>query len=137
AAKPAPTATGAAAQPDPLPVVGGPNLVFAGGEKRPVVLRVICDRPVGVEVKLDAAPAFRGARWPTAGESAPRLPATGIEPGRVYRSSRGLVVYWGAQDHLSLRLDRTDGLEVALNGQVRNIRNLRPGGELLLDAHGD
>ncbi len=33
-------------------------------------------------------------------------------PGRVYAVSRGLVVYWGAEDHLSLRLDRTYTLGV-------------------------
>jgi cytoskeletal protein RodZ len=123
--------------PLPLPLVGGPRLVFAGGRRQPVVLRIICDRPLGIQVKRDAEQAFKEAIWPRAGASAPPLPPTGIEPGRIYAISRGLVVYWGADDHLSLRLDRTDGVEVALNGKVRNVRNLRPGGELLLDAHGD
>ena len=132
-----PTAPPPTTRTAPLPVVGGPNLVFAGGISKPVVLRVICERPREVEVKLDAADAFSQVRWPDPLTASPALPATGIEPGRVYLSSRGLVVYWGADDHLSLRLERTDGIEVALNGKVRNIRNLRPGAELLLDAHGD
>lgn len=135
-----PVATGpqaAAEESAPLPLVGGPRLVFAGGRRQPVVLRIICDRPLGIQVKRDAEQSFQVAAWPHEGADAPPLPPTGIEDGRVYAISRGLVVYWGADDHLSLRLDRTDGVEVALNGRVRNVRNLRPGGELLLDAHGD
>ena len=121
----------------PLPLAGGPGLVFAGGRQMNVVLRVMCEQPVGVHVKCDAEESFASAKWPAPGASAPPLPATGVEPGRVYAVSRGLVVYWGADDHLSLRLDRTDGVEVALNGKAHDVRNLRPGGELLLDAHGD
>lgn len=121
----------------PLPLVGGPRLAFAGGERQPVVLRVICDRALGIQVKRDAEQEFENAVWPAPGTAAPPLPSTGIVPGRVYAVSRGLVVYWGAEDHLSLRLDRTDGVEVSLNGRVRNVRNLRPGGELLLDVHGN
>jgi len=137
AANPDPTASKTPPLGMPLPLVGGPHLVFAGGQKKPVVLRIICDRPLGIQVKRDAEQTFAAATWPPAGAAVPALPPTGIEPGRVYGVSRGLVVYWGAEDHFSLRLDRTDGVEVALNGKVRNVRNLRPGGELLLDDHGD
>jgi len=133
----APTVVAAQEGQLPLPLVGGPRLSFAGGDRKPVVLRIICDRPLGIQVKQDAEQDFESAVWPAAGSAAPPLPATGIVPGRVYTVSRGLVVYWGAEDHVSLRLDRTDGVEVALNGRVRNVRNLRPGGELLLDDHGN
>ncbi len=141
----APVATGGRATPKvsaartalPLPLVGGPNLVFAGGTQKPVVVRIMCDRPVAVEVKRDAETSFAGAVWPAAGADPPPLPSTGIVPGRVYAVRRGLVIYWGADDHLSLRMDRTDGVEVALNGMPRSIRNLRPGREFLLDLSGE
>jgi len=121
----------------PMPLVGGSHLVFAGGQKKRVVLRVICDRPLAVEVKQDAGQTFVPASWPGAGTAVVPLPPTGIVSGQVYGIAGGYVVYWGANDHFSLRLDRTDGVEVALNGVIRNIQNLRPGGELLLDAHGN
>lgn len=117
----------------PLPLVGGPNLVFASGVKRAVVVRLISDRAVGVEIKGDAEQAYTRVEWPTDNGAAPVLPSTGIVPGRVYTVGRGFVLYWGADDHISLRLDRTDGVELTLNGELRNLRNLRPGAELLLD----
>ena len=121
----------------PLPLVGSPSLIFAGGKKEPVVLRVICDRPLKIQAKRDAEQTFQNAVWPPDGIAPTPLPATGIESGKVYAVSRGLVVYWGARDHFSLRLDRTDGVEVTVNGKLRNIRNLRPGGEIILDDHQD
>ncbi len=121
----------------PIPLVGGTHLVFAGGHKQRVVLRVVCERPLGIEVKRDAGQVFEKAIWPPAGTAVVPLPPTGIVPGRVYGIAGGFAVYWGAGDHLSLRLDRTDGVEVTLNGKTKNIQNLRPGGELLLDAHGE
>ncbi len=137
AVKPAPTPVVANRSALPLPLVGGPRLVFAGGERMELVLRIIADRPVGIQVKQDALQAFQTAKWPAEGTSAPPLPPTGIEAGRVYGVRRGLVVYWGADDHFSLRLDRTDGVEASLNGKLLDVRNLRPGGEMLLDNHGD
>ncbi|MBE0567033.1 MAG: hypothetical protein IH621_13820, partial [Krumholzibacteria bacterium] len=65
----------------------------------------------------------------------PALPPRGVEPGRAYAVREGLVVYWRAQDHCGLRLDSTEGVEVSVNGVARDIRSLRPGQEIILDAH--
>jgi hypothetical protein len=121
----------------PLPMVGGPGLRFAGGRQRAVVLRLIFERPQGCEVRRDNEASFRQVVWPTEARPAPPLPATGIEEARVYAVNRGLVVYWGADDHLSLKLESTDGVDASVNGRSRTVRNLRPGAELLLDDHGD
>ncbi len=90
-----------------------------------------------MQVKRDAQKEFESAAWPAVGSELPPLPPTGIQAGRAYGVRRGLVVYWGADDHFSLRLDRTDGVEASLNGKPLDVRNLRPGGEMLLDNHGD
>ncbi len=121
----------------PLPLVGGPGLVFAGGQQKALVLRIIFANPVGVQVKQDAQQSFEGAIWPAVGAAARPLPPTGIEAGRVYGVRRGLVAYWGADDHISLRLDRTEGVEASLNGKQLDVSNLRAGGEMLLDNHGN
>jgi cytoskeletal protein RodZ len=134
---PRPAADAAASLSLPLPMVGGPGLRFAGGKQRAVVLRLIFLQPVACEVSRDNEQAFAQVDWPAAGEPVPPLPATGIEEGRVYAVNRGLAVYWGADDHLVLKLERTDGVEVSVNGRVRTVQNLRPGAELLLDDHGD
>ena len=121
----------------PLPLVGGPGLVFAGGQQKPLVLRIIFANPVGVQLKRDAQQSFAGAIWPAVGAAAPPLPPTGIEAGRVYGVRRGLVAYWGADDHFGLRLDGTEGVEASLNGKQLDVSNLLPGGEKLLDKYGN
>ena len=89
--------------------------------------------PVGMELRCDGDREFRSLRAEQAA-GAPALPSRGIEPGRFYAVRGGLVVYWAAQDHCELRLDGTEGVEVTVNGTVRDVRHLRPGQEQLLDA---
>jgi len=134
---PAPVVDPVVANDLPLPLVGGPNLVFAGGGTRSVVVRIICGTRLELEVKRDAEQAYSRAVWPADETEVPPLPPTGIVAGRVYAVSRGMVMYWGADDHISLRLDQTEGVELTLNGKPRDIHNLRPGVELLLDLAGN
>ncbi len=135
-----------AAQPVPVPVVpvdadrplpsapaGNGPLPFAGGGRWPLRIRVLMAAPVGMELRCDGDRDFRSLRAEDA-EGAPALPARGIEPGRFYAVREGLVVYWAAQDHCELRLDSNEGVEVTVNGAVRDVRHLRPGQEQLLDA---
>ena len=130
---PVPAARADADRPLPAAVGGNGPIAFAGGGRWPLRIRVLMAAPVGMELRCDGARDFQALR---AGDAAgaPALPARGIEPGRFYAVREGLVVYWAAQDHCELRLDGTDGVEVTVNGTVRDVRHLRPGQEQLLDA---
>ena len=101
----------------------------------PLVLRVVCDVPQRIQVKRDGDREFAEVRWPDPSESAPEVPAAGFEAGRAYQQGDRLVVFWGADDHFSLILARVRGVEVAVNGRIRDIANLRAGQELILDSH--
>ncbi len=101
----------------------------------PLVLRLVCDGPQRIQVKRDGDRQFSEVLWPTEIELAPEVPAAGFEAGRAYRQGNRLVVFWGADDHFSLVLARVRGVEVAVNGRIRNITKLRAGQELILDSH--
>jgi hypothetical protein len=101
----------------------------------PLVLRIVCDAPQTIQVKRDGDRDFSEVRWPGELEDAPPVPAAGFEAGRAYRQGGRLVVFWGAEDHFSLKLARVRGVEVSINGRVRDIGRLRSGQELILDAH--
>ena len=101
----------------------------------PLVLRLVCDAPQRIQVKRDGDRQFSEVRWPAESEVAPEVPAAGFEAGRAYRQGDRLVVFWGADDHFSLVLARVGGVEVAVNGRIRDITKLRAGQELILDSH--
>ena len=101
----------------------------------PLVLRLVCDAPQKIQVKRDGDRNFSEVRWPAEMESAPAVPAAGFEAGRAYRQGDRLVVFWGAEDHFSLKLARVRGVEISINGRVRDVGSLRPGQELILDVH--
>jgi cytoskeleton protein RodZ len=101
----------------------------------PLVLRVVCDAPQRIQVKRDGDREFTEVRWPAESEPAPEVPAAGFEAGRAYRQGDRLVVFWGADDHFSLILARVRGVEVVVNGRIREIANLRAGQEFVLDSH--
>jgi len=125
------------ASPVPTAAAGDSLLGFADAKRFPVVLRLLVREPVTVGVRIDAENEFRSAEWAAPGTEATVLPERGIVMGRGYRVRSGLVVYWGANDHFSLRLARTTGVGVTLNGKPRRVKNLRPAGEMLLDALGE
>lgn len=101
----------------------------------PLVLRIVCDGPGDIQVKRDGDREFAAVIWPAENESAPEVPEAGFQAGRAYGQAGKLVVFWGADDHFSLKIGRVRGIEVAINGRVRDISKLRPGQEIILDAH--
>ena len=106
-------------------------MVFAGGERFPLVLRLVCDERVGAAVAVDADASLHGVDWRSARTG---VPHDGIEPGQPYRVGGRLVVYWGAQDHFVVRLEESAGVELTLNGQVKPVRQRNLGREWVLDA---
>ena len=101
----------------------------------PLVLRIVCDAPQEIQVKRDGDRDFSRVRWPADREDGPAVPAAGFEAGRAYRQGNRLMVFWGAEDHFSLKLARIHGVEVSINGRVWDVGRLRPGQELVLDSH--
>jgi len=101
----------------------------------PLVLGISCTAAQEILVKRDGDRAFSGVRWPAENKDAPELPATGFEPGLAYRQGDRLVVFWGAEDHFSLKLARVRGVTVSINGRDWDVGRLKPGQELVLDAH--
>jgi cytoskeletal protein RodZ len=129
-----PAASPATAPARTLPTVraGTPEISFRDGAYWPVVLRLLCDSPVNAQIIRDGDSDTPKVAWLLDPDSYPVLPEAGIQHGRPYSTRQGLVVYWGARDQFSLKLDRTSGVEISLNGRVRDITNLQPGQEIIL-----
>lgn len=112
--------------------VGDPDLIFAGGETWPLVLRVV------VESRMEFAVGFDGDRvplsvaWPD--RPAVGVPQEGITPGRLHAVGSRYVAYWGAADHFVLRLPDAEGVAVSLNGRVLPIPLNSVGRDWVLDA---
>ena len=107
---------------------------FADGRTWSLVLRILCPDKQTLGVKRDAERDFRPALWPVGAEADAPVPDRGVTPGRAYRVREGWALYWGADDHFSLRLGEVTDVEVSVNDVVQNLDGLRPGQELLLDA---
>ncbi|MBU2500360.1 helix-turn-helix domain-containing protein [bacterium] len=118
----------------PPALPGTTHLDLLGTDSPNLVLRVLCPEKMEIEVRSDSDPGFTAAVWPREGDPPP-LPAGDIRPGQVYGCREGFVVYWGAGDHFSLRLGRTRGVEVHLNGNPHRVEGLGIGQEILLDRH--
>jgi hypothetical protein len=101
----------------------------------PLVLGISCTAAQEILVKRDGDRVFSGVRWPAENKDAPELPATGFESGLAYRQGDRLVVFWGAEDHFILKLARVRGVTVSINGRDWDVGRLKPGQELVLDAH--
>ncbi|MFT5232192.1 MAG: cytoskeleton protein RodZ [Candidatus Krumholzibacteriia bacterium] len=121
----------------PLAITGDNTVDFSGNESRKVVLRILCQEQVEIEVKRDAERSFSVVQWPSTLGNVLDLPNDSIEAGRVYRVAEGFALYWGADDHFNLKLAGTDGVNVTLNGVRRDVARLKPGGEVVLDTHGN
>jgi cytoskeleton protein RodZ len=119
------------ALPAALPV-GDPDLVFAGGETWPLVLRVILERRLDFAVGLDGDRSPRSVEWPR--RPAAGVPATGVAPGRIYAEDGRFVAYWGAADHFVLRLPDAAGVTVTLNGAPQPVPPGSVGRDWVLDA---
>ena len=121
---------------DALPVatVGGAGLALAAGQPRSQVLRIWTTVPVTASVRRDGERSYTRYHLPGTGRGLPPLPATDIAVGTAYAVQGGVVAYWGARDHFDLVLDRVDGVEVSINGAVRDLSRVKPGDEMVLDA---
>lgn len=101
----------------------------------PLVLSISCNVPQEILVKRDGDRVFSGVRWPAELKDAPSVPPAGFDSGLAYRQGDHLVIFWGAEDHFSLKLDRVRGVTVSINGRDWDVGRLKPGQELVLDAH--
>ena len=117
--------------PMPAPLVGDPGRLKLDGRSWPVVLRVICPQPSGVTLKKDADREFSPVNWPE--QSRPLPGPDDLRAGWGYHVNEGLVVYWGAEDHFSLKADDPRGLKASVNGEYRDIGSLGPGQEIILN----
>lgn len=117
----------------PVALPGGPDLRFASGRSWPFVLRLLVPAAGSYAVMRDAESTFQDARFPDAETIAP-LPAEGMKPGTAYAVREGLVVYWGVEDHISLRLGQVAGVRLSFNGKDQDLSRFRDGEVLLLDA---
>jgi len=113
---------------------GNSRMTFLGGKHWAYVVRLISEQPGDFAVKRDAESSFSSADFPAAGAQAKPLPSGNVVAGQVYAVRRGFVVYWGADDHLSLRLGHIEGVEVSFNGQVQDVARFNAGEEILLDS---
>ncbi|MCP4571944.1 MAG: hypothetical protein GY838_06280 [bacterium] len=137
-ADPQPVATTPAPLPArqlPTALAGDPDLNMAGPYRGDLVLRVLATGPARVRVRRDGEHVYRTVDLAGDGTDEDPLPAQGVVPGRAYAVREGSVVYWRARDHFSLKLDPIDGVSVAVNGRERDLSRLRPGQEMILDAH--
>lgn len=113
---------------------GDGHVVFEGNRKWPVVLRLLCDKPVGLKIKRDAEEKFSSVVWLAEGTDIPSLPAKNVIAGQAYAVRQGMAVYWGAGDHFSLVLSGNEEFEMSINGTVRDLSRVKPGQEIILDA---
>ncbi len=118
----------------PQALDGNSQMSFAGGHQWSYVVRLISEESGDFAIKRDAESAFKTADFPPNLAEAKPLPSENIVAGRAYAVRRGFVVYWGADDHMSLRLGHVQGVEVSFNGVVQNVSRFRDGEEILLDS---
>lgn len=100
------------------------------GQTWPVVLRLVCPDARTISLKKDGDRLYGSVIWPTPPTS---IPTAGVIAGRAYQTRDGLVVYWGAEDHFSLRVDNPAGVKATVNGGYRDISGLGRGAEIILN----
>ena len=96
----------------------------------PVVLSLVCPESREVAVKKDGDRQYGQVDWPAANRP---LPDQGIQAGWAYHIKEGLVIFWGAEDHFSLKIDNPAGFRAEINGQYRDVSGLGLGAELILN----
>jgi len=95
---------------------GSPELVFAGGRRWPLVLRLVMDHALELDVQPDGR-SFALDR----DHAAPGVPSEDIVPGRLYRVGSKMILYFGAAEHFDLILASRQGIAVSLNGRALEI----------------
>lgn len=127
-----PPGTGQAHLPRAFPADA--NVIFQDGKQWPYVLRLISPRAGRFSLKKDAESAYQPAEFTSSLSEAKPLPADNLVAGRAYACRQGFVVYWGADDHVSLRLGHVQGVELSFNGHPQDLSRFRDGEEILLDS---
>ena len=110
---------------------GAADLRFTDGQTFPLVLRVVIPEPANCSVRRDDQSAAAPVIWP---DKPGPPPAYNIKHGLAYAVRGGYAVYWGAEDHFTLTLDRVQGVNVTLNGAILSLANWRSGQTKLLDS---
>jgi cytoskeletal protein RodZ len=114
----------------PAAPAGQPEQLEIEDRTWPVVLRLVCPDARAISLKKDGDRQYSQVDWPGKGRP---LPRDGIRAGQAYHVQDGLVVFWGAEDHFSLKLDNPAGCRATINGQYRDISGLGPGEEIILN----
>jgi hypothetical protein len=119
-------------QADELPpaVPGLSGQLAVGGRSWPVVLRLLGPDRRQISLKKDGDRSYSQVDWPA---QVRPLPEQGIKPGTAYNVREGLVIYWGAEDHFSLKVDDPADYRATINGQYRDISDLKAGVEIILN----
>ncbi len=118
----------------PAARIGGTQIAFQGGRHWPYVLRLTTSEIGVYSVKRDAETSFTRAYFPASEAEILPLPQGELVAGRAYAVQEGFVVYWGLEDHLSLRLGKVQGVSVSFNGINQELGRYRDGEEILLDS---
>ncbi len=113
---------------------GDAGTSFAGGRHWAYVVRLISAEPGVFAIKKDAEASFQASDFSADKGKVVPLPSEEVVAGRAYAVQRGFVVYWGADDHLSLRLGHVNGVEVSFNAEIQDLSRFRDGEEILLDS---
>jgi hypothetical protein len=104
----------------PAAPAGRGDLVFAGGVRHALVLRVLWtgDAPASIEVRQYQQASSPAIQLP--GSGAPPLLEPAVVPGQPYRVRDGIVMYWGAGrlESFELRLSSRQDFQVQLNGKT-------------------
>ncbi len=113
-----------------VPAPGGkPGETVIDGRVWPVVLRMLCPEQREISVKKDAQREYRTVNWAASGAGLP----TDLVAGRGYPVRDGWVVFWGGEDHFSIRMNDSRGVQATINGEYRDLGGLRQGQELILN----
>lgn len=108
---------------------GRPGETVIDGQDWPVVLRMLCPEQREISVKKDAQRQYQTVNWAEPGTSLP----TDLVSGRGYPVRDGWVIFWGGEDHFSIRVNDSQGVQATINGQYRDLGGLRQGQELILN----
>ena len=114
----------------PQAPAGLPGALRIDGQSWPVVLRLVCASAQGVSLKKDGDRRYGKVDWPTALRA---LDDASIRSGTAYNVREGLAVYWGAEDHFSLKVENPAELRATINGAYRDLSGLGPDEEIILN----
>lgn len=108
---------------------GAPDRTQLDGRQWPVILRLLLPEKRNLMVKKDGDRQFASVDW----KLTALTKSMQLKSGTGYRVSEGVVVYWGAEDHFSIKMDDSSGVRATINGQYRDLDGLVAGQEIILN----